>query len=142
MQRGDFDHAIADFNQAMRFWPMKSAAAFNNRAMAYVGKKQYDRALADFSSSIGLDAKNAWTFNNRGSMFKAKGDARRAILDYGEAIRLSPRYVAAYQNRATVFLGAGERARALADLTEAARLQPALKNDPAFIKARQEAEAP
>ncbi|MCJ2076454.1 tetratricopeptide repeat protein [Methylobacterium sp. E-016] len=142
MQKGDFDHAIADFNQAMRLYPMKSSAAFNNRAMAYAGKGQYDRALADFKSSIGLDAKNAWTFNNRGLVLGKKGDARKAIADYSEAIRLSPRYVVAYQNRASAFLGAGDRKRARADLEEAARLQPSLQNDAAFIKARQEAEVP
>lgn len=142
MQKGDFDHAITDFNQAMRLWPMKSASVFNNRAMAYAGKGQYDRALADFGASIGLDAKNAWTFNNRGLVLGKKGDARKAIADYSEAVRLSPRYVIAYRNRAEALLRTGDRKRALADLVEAARLQPTLQNDAAFIKTRQEAEAP
>ena len=142
MQKGDFDHAIADFSQAMRLYPMKSASAFNNRAMAYAGKGQYDRALADFGSSIGLDAKNAWTFNNRGLVLSKKGDDRKSIVDYSAAIRLSPRYVVAYQNRAAAFLKTGDRKHALADLVEAARLQPSLQNDANFIKARQEAEAP
>ena len=43
--KGDFDHAITDFDQVIRNAP-RYAIAFNGRAAAYQGKGDFDRAIA------------------------------------------------------------------------------------------------
>src|SRR5216684_3591567 len=72
------------------------AKAYFNRGLAYSSKKDYDRAIADFSEAIRLDPKYAWTYANRGSIRTAKGEFDLAIADLTEAINLDPKYVWAW----------------------------------------------
>jgi tetratricopeptide (TPR) repeat protein len=48
-KKGEYDRAIADFNEAIRLNP-KFAVAFSNRGSAYNQKGEYDRAIADFTT--------------------------------------------------------------------------------------------
>ena len=69
----------------------KDASAFNNRGNAYqVGKKDYDRAIADYNQAIQLDPKFAAAFNNRGLAKQAKGDAAGRDADIAQARQLQP----------------------------------------------------
>src|SRR6516164_8569996 len=62
--KGQYDHAIADFDEAIRRDP-KLAPAFYNRGLAYGSKDQYDRAIVDFDEAIRLDSRFAFAFNSR-----------------------------------------------------------------------------
>src|SRR5471030_1058487 len=85
--KGDYDRAITDMNEALRLDP-RNAVVFSNRGNAYFNKRDYDRAIADFSEAIRLDPKYIIAFNNRGIAYRNKGENDRAIADYSEAIRL------------------------------------------------------
>src|SRR5258706_380811 len=85
--KGDFDHAISDYNEAIRLNP-KYGLAFFNRGNAYLAKNEADRAIVDFNQAIRLDPKNVFALVSRGKAYKDKGDLDRAISDYNEAIRL------------------------------------------------------
>jgi tetratricopeptide (TPR) repeat protein len=61
------------------------------RGNSYVGKGEYDRAIADYDEVIGLDPKYASAYNGRGFAYHSRGDDERAIADYDEAIRLDPK---------------------------------------------------
>lgn len=52
-EKGDWDHAIADFNEAIRLNP-KDAEAFSGRAAAYEAKGDLVRAAADRDSALHL----------------------------------------------------------------------------------------
>jgi tetratricopeptide (TPR) repeat protein len=52
--KGQFDLAVADFEEAIRLDP-KCADAFYNRANAYAEQRQYDRAIADYDAAIKLN---------------------------------------------------------------------------------------
>jgi lipoprotein NlpI len=122
-KKGDFDHAIADYTQAIALDP-KIAKAYNNRGVAYATKGDHDRAIADFTQAIALDPKFAIGYNDRGSAYRDKGDTDRAIADYTEAITIDPKYVLAYFNRGLANLYAGALPKALADLNQASALNP------------------
>ena len=100
--KGDYDRAIADFNEAIRLDP-KSARAYGNRGNDYLAKGDYDHAIADYNEVIRLDPKSARAYNNRGGAYSAKGDRDRAIADHSEAIRLDPKYSLAYNSRGNAY---------------------------------------
>lgn len=64
------------------------ATALYNRGNAYESKRDYDRAIANYTDAIAIDPKDAFAFNNRGVAYRAKGDVVRANADFAEAARL------------------------------------------------------
>ena len=87
------DVAIAACTRAIasdRYAGHDLASLHYDRAVEYANKGDYDRAIADFSSAIHLDATDADTYNNRGAAYLAKGENDRAFADFSEAIRLDP----------------------------------------------------
>ena len=98
--------------------------AYNNRALAYYAKGNFDHAIVDYDQSIKLDPKNATAFNGRGSAYEAKGDHERAIADYDQAIWLSSEYSYAHFGRGIANFYAGSLAKSLADFNRANELDP------------------
>jgi tetratricopeptide (TPR) repeat protein len=83
---GDYDRAIADYNEAIRLDP-KDVNAYIYRGFAYGAKGDHYRAVTDYSEAIRLGP-NTSAYNNRGNLYRSKGDCDRAIADLTEAIRL------------------------------------------------------
>jgi tetratricopeptide (TPR) repeat protein len=68
-------------------------ASYMERAFAYQGKGDYDRAIADYAEALRLDAKAFGIFGlflSRAGAHKAKGDRERAIADYQKHLELAP----------------------------------------------------
>ena len=85
----------------------KYACAYHNRGYAWYGKKEYDKAIADYNEAIRLDPKDAMAYYNRGCAWSGKKEYDKAIADYNEAIRLDPGIAYAYYNRGVAFLLSG-----------------------------------
>jgi uncharacterized protein YecT (DUF1311 family) len=71
---GDYDRAVADYDQAIQLDP-NDPIAFSNRGNAYKRRGDVDRAIADFSEAIRLDPRFAEAFANRGLLKLKRGDA-------------------------------------------------------------------
>jgi CHAT domain-containing protein len=69
-EAGQYDRAIADYNESIRLDPA-SASSFNNRGSAWYAKGKADRALADFEKAIELDPAYVRAYNNRAEVFNA-----------------------------------------------------------------------
>jgi tetratricopeptide (TPR) repeat protein len=123
--KGEYDRAIADYDQAIQIKP-NDAAAYANRGAAYNGKGAYDRAIVDLDHAIRLDAKLAGAYNNRGFSYIHKGDYDRAVADLDRALQLSPNMASAYGHRGYAFGRKGDFTRALADFNKALALNPIL----------------
>ena len=83
---GDYDKAIANYNDAIKLDP-KNIVAFIGRGDAYTNKSDYDRALANYSEAIRLDPKSALALSDRGVAYALKGDYDQALADHSEACR-------------------------------------------------------
>jgi tetratricopeptide (TPR) repeat protein len=121
LEMGEYDRAIADFDESIRLDPT-SAWTFNNRGTAWYARADLDRAAADFDQAIRLDPKYALAYNNRGEVHKDKGDLLRAMDYYGQAIALDRGYTAAYVNRGLAYERMGDKARARDDFNSALSL--------------------
>jgi len=64
------------------------AAPYNNRAIVWRDKGEFDRALEDANEALRRDPKNGTVYANRGEIWRLKGDLDRALADQQEAIRL------------------------------------------------------
>ena len=67
--KGEYDHAIADLDQAIRLKP-DFADAYFSRGLAYSDKGDYDRAITDFDQAIRLKPDAAYAYNGRGIALK------------------------------------------------------------------------
>ena len=102
----DYDHAIADYSQAIGINPRYSPALFD-RALAYGRKNDLDHAIADYTEVLRIDPQKVAAYDNRGALYRLKGDYDHAIADFDAAIRLNPQDASAYTNRCwtRVFFG-------------------------------------
>ncbi|GLI95693.1 heavy metal translocating P-type ATPase [Methylocystis echinoides] len=121
--KGEFDHAIADLDKALRLSP-KSTLALTERAAIYYATGEFDRAIADYRVAIASKPKFAMAFYGRGEAYRAKGDFDRAIADFDVALRLDKGLAMAHSGRAKAYRDKGNFDKALADFDEALRLDP------------------
>ena len=129
--QGEFNLAIADYNQAIKLNP-KFAQAYHNRGVAYDHKGDFDRAIQDFDQAIKLKP-SALAHFNRGNAYLGKNQYDQAVDDYNLAIRLKPDFAAAFDNRCWARAVAGVLKQALADCNAALRLSP---SNPATLESR------
>ncbi|HEY7315773.1 MAG TPA: tetratricopeptide repeat protein [Gemmataceae bacterium] len=122
-EKGEYDIAIKDYNEAIRLQP-EETVWFSNRGLVWHDKKEYDKAIIDFNEAIRLDPKNVWAFNDRGYAWETKKEYDKAIADYDEAIRLDPKYVRAFTNRGNAWKARKKYDKAIADYNEAIRVDP------------------
>jgi lipoprotein NlpI len=122
-EKGEYDRAIEDYDQAIRLNP-KHPDAFSNRGVAYARKGDYDRAIENYNEAIRLNPKHAGALYGRGNAYRRKGDYDRAIENYDEAIQLSPKHANAFSNRGVAYARKRDYDRAIENYDEAIRLNP------------------
>src|SRR5580658_7639195 len=76
--KGQFDRAIADFDQSIKLSP-EYAIAFSNRGLVYWDKGDFDRAIKDYDDAIKLKPDLALAYYNRGLAYGSKGQLDRAM---------------------------------------------------------------
>src|SRR5436305_13963893 len=85
----------------------KEAQAHDWKAVGYIIKGAYDKAIAECTEAIRLDPKNDLPYLNRGGAYSLKGEHDKAIADFDQAIRLNPKNGAPYSNRAVAYAAKG-----------------------------------
>jgi serine/threonine protein kinase len=98
--------------------------AYIDRANAYGKQGDFQRALADYETSLTLWADNPDVYVYRGIMFGAMGRQDAAITDFDRAIQLRPDDAVAYCNRGVAYKQWGDFPKALLDLDSAIQLKP------------------
>lgn len=103
-----------------------SLAAHYERAQAYLARRDYKRAAADFDEIIRLDPSDAEAYRTRGSLHVDLGAYTDALDDFANAVRLDPGNAEGYAWRARAYAAMSKYEEALHDCTEAVRLDPRL----------------
>ncbi len=122
-------HDVLTIDQALDFYSEllkenPTAAYWHIRAIAWMEKGDYEKAIKDFTESIRLDSQSASSFIYRGSLWLDKGEYDKAIEDFTETIRLEPKNAMAYFVRGNAWDAKGSDDKAIQDYTVAIRLNP------------------
>ena len=119
---GRYDSAALAFDNAVRTNP--SAAAYNNRAGAYMHLGHLVQAVGDYTQAISMSPLDPELYLNRANAYIALGNHDFAIQDLNQALRLAPNYSKAAFNRGTARLRSGDVAGAEADWRLAIAMEP------------------
>jgi tetratricopeptide (TPR) repeat protein len=117
------DHALDYYNGWLRREP-DTAAAYNDRGIVWMERRQIDKAIDDFTEAIRLEPKEPEYYCNRGDMWCKKREYDKAIKDATDAAALDHRYATPYFVRGLAWAGKKEYDKAIADYAEAMRLDP------------------
>jgi tetratricopeptide (TPR) repeat protein len=97
--KGDLDGGIADANQALAIDP-RSKEALDTRGLAYAGKKNFARAIADLSQGIAIGGYVTQIYRHRAETYEAAGSHELASEDYEAVLRLAPGHAIAKEGLA------------------------------------------
>jgi tetratricopeptide (TPR) repeat protein len=97
------------------------AVAYQVRGDALLKKRDYDGAIAAYSTAHDADPDNVGYLNGRGIAYNNKGDDEHAMADFNLCLQLRPNYASALSNRGTVFLRKGDYQSALNDFSAAVK---------------------
>lgn len=98
-EQNDYDNAIVDYSEAIKL-NHNYTLAFYNRAFAFIGKKEYNKAIEDCDMVINLNPDyiaNAYVI--KGTVLRAMKEYKQAIEYYDKAIDIDSNYANAYLNR-------------------------------------------
>jgi tetratricopeptide (TPR) repeat protein len=99
----------------------KIPTAYQNRALIYRDRKNYDKAIADLNMSLAVKP-SAASYNSRGKTYFDMNKTLEGLSDYNNAIRLDSMLVEAYANRGAAFGQLGKLDSAMLDLSKALSL--------------------
>jgi tetratricopeptide (TPR) repeat protein len=102
----------------------KEGTSHNWKAVGYIIKCDYDKAVAECTEAIRLDPKNDLPYLNRGSAYSLKGEHDKAVADFDQAIRLNPTNGAPYSNRAAAYAAKGYYGEAIKGFEQAIKIEP------------------
>ena len=79
-EKGDFQGAIADYNQALRINP-NYAKAYLNRGDAYHELGEYQKAIADYNQALRINPDYIKAYIDRGHAYSELKEYEKAMTD-------------------------------------------------------------
>ncbi|RKU15246.1 hypothetical protein C6500_21405 [Candidatus Poribacteria bacterium] len=119
----EIDRAIEAYSHAIEL-NSDNADAYNNRAVAYANKGNFDNAIKDHNTAIKLNPCQAGLYNNRGATYVDQKDFDNGIHNYNMAIQLDSHYTEAYYNRGIAYDAKDAVDKAIIDYDAAIKLNP------------------
>jgi tetratricopeptide (TPR) repeat protein len=124
--KGEYDHALQDYDQAIHLNP-DNANAYNNRGIIYRIKGDYDRAISDYDEAIWLMSGNfPAAFYNRALAYTDKREYDLAIRDFEVVMRFDAKNALALYARGLTLLKKGEAEAGNSSIAEAKEINPTI----------------
>lgn len=126
-QRQDSAAAIPLYTSALASDALSAAErsnALRGRAVAERDQHQFEKAIADDTEAIKLDADDEQAFVDRATAYAYGGNVEAALADLATAIDLKPTDVTALIDRGAIYAAQHDYARALGDLDAAVKVEP------------------
>lgn len=123
LNKGDFDTALSDFNEALAIDP-RSIVGMALRGLTYAWKGDEKRARQDIAAASAIDPTYPVMLRARGSLAMDAGHEREAIAAFTQSLDNEPNNVFALVRRAAAYVAAGNDDKALADTATVLRIQP------------------
>jgi tetratricopeptide (TPR) repeat protein len=129
----DYDHAIADFTEAIADYMAMSgpkvagrvAGAYLARGALYLYvKNEYDRVITDATAAIKFSPDNAKAYELRALAYKEMGETDKAIADFNWALNLTPKDAQILSERGLAYIQKKDYDSALKDYAAAIALDP------------------
>jgi tetratricopeptide (TPR) repeat protein len=98
--------------------------AYVNRGDAYLMKRQFDSAVADYTAALGADPAYLLAYKDRGIAYMAQNKFDPAIADFSAIIARRPTLAAAYATRGAVYLQQNRYDLAIADFSTVIQFTP------------------
>jgi tetratricopeptide (TPR) repeat protein len=125
---GDYEQAIADYNQTILLNPTYYQAYYN-RGLVYSAQKDYLTAIADFNQSLRqitdlnpISLSSIYT--DRGASYLALGNFNAAKADFDKALHLDKARSSAYYHRARIYRQWEYFSEAIEDFTRTLAIDP------------------
>jgi tetratricopeptide (TPR) repeat protein len=96
-------HSVCLVSLAMLLSPLTRGEDFARQGKDALEKKDYDKAIADFTEAIKVNPKDTAKYREGASAYEARKCCDKAISDFTEAIRLDGGQVTDFENRAHAF---------------------------------------
>ena len=123
---GHYELAIEKLSAALKEDP-KNPITYNDRALVFKAKKDYPRAIADFSAALQL--KPDWfLYYNRATAYSDQGNEAAAVEDYTKALKKVPKHSVGESDcllgRAHSYFNLEQAEPALRDVNAVIKLEP------------------
>ncbi|MFT3994080.1 MAG: tetratricopeptide repeat protein [Dysgonomonas sp.] len=99
------------------------AGGYFSRGVAYQGRGDVEKALADYDKAISINDNYTDAYYNRGVLYDNLENYEDALKDYTKAIKQNPSYIVdIYLNRGNVYQKMDEKEKALEDYNQTLKL--------------------
>jgi tetratricopeptide (TPR) repeat protein len=123
--RGQFDEAIAQFQQALEIQP-DIVAAHNNLGALLGRRGRFDEAVAHYRKALEIKPDVAAAHYNLGNALAARGQFDEAIADFQQALQIQPGSAEVHNNLANVLLARGNLDEAVTHYRKALEIEPGI----------------
>jgi tetratricopeptide (TPR) repeat protein len=121
---GEYQKSLAAYERAEKVSQNPSSGMFHERAIAYNGLRQFDKALASADRAAQLGDNSAWLRIHRAEALAGLRRMDEAISDYSAFLQGVATHAWGWQARGACYADKGQWSQARADFREALRLEP------------------
>jgi len=116
LRLADYDAAAADFQKALEFEAHPSAHA--GLAAVYRAKGDFDRALLEVNTAIGMAPRMAGLLVERANTYLAMGKPAEALADVDASLRPFPQDASAHLVKGRIYEAMGRKSDAIAEFQQ------------------------